>query len=227
MTISAIQPVQQQTSLRSHVERALSTAIITGELVPGTLLTVPTLAAQFDVSATPVREAMLDLEGRGFVESVKNKGFRVTEVSEDTLRELAEVRQLLEPPAMERLAASFPAERAPEFAALAAQIETAAAAGDLQAYLEADTRFHIGLTRLLGNGLLVETIAELRSRTRLHGLISLVEDQRLEELSAEHSELLGHLQSGDARGAGELMRRHIRHTTGVWAGNPEAETATT
>jgi DNA-binding GntR family transcriptional regulator len=222
MTISAIQPVRQQVSLRSHVERALSTAIITGELAPGTLLTVPTLAAQFEVSATPVREAMLDLEGRGFVESVRNKGFRVTDVGDDTLRELAEVRQLLEPPAMERLAADFPADRAPEFALLAERIEKAAAAGDLQAYLEADTQFHLGLTRILGNTLLVDTIAELRSRTRLHGLVALVEDQRLEDLSAEHAELLSYLEAGDSRSAGELMRRHIRHTTGVWAGHPEA-----
>jgi DNA-binding GntR family transcriptional regulator len=49
-----------------------------------------------------------------------------------------------------------------------------------------------------------------------------VEDQRLEDLSAEHAELLSYLKAGDARNAGELMRRHIRHTTGVWAGHPEA-----
>ncbi|AMB57623.1 GntR family transcriptional regulator [Microterricola viridarii] len=216
-------PLGQQISLRAHVEKALSAAIISGELAPGTLLTVPTLAAQFDVSATPVREAMLDLEGRGFVESVRNKGFRVTEMSEDALRELAEVRLLLEPPAMERLAASFPLEHVPAFQAQAARIVAAAAAGDLRAFLEADREFHLDLTRLLGNTLLVDTIAELRARTRMLGLAAIVDSEKLAESAAEHAELLGHLAAGDGAAAGELMRRHIGHTTGWWAGNAEAD----
>lgn len=216
-------PLGQQISLRAHVEKALSAAIISGELAPGTLLTVPTLAAQFDVSATPVREAMLDLEGRGFVESVRNKGFRVTEMSDDALRELAEVRLLLEPPAMERLAASFPLEHLPAFQAQAARIVAGAAAGDLRAFLEADRQFHLDLTRLLGNTLLVDTIAELRARTRMLGLAAIVDSEKLAESAAEHAELLGHLAAGDGAAARELMRRHIGHTTGWWAGKAEAD----
>ncbi|MGV8913238.1 MAG: GntR family transcriptional regulator [Rhodoglobus sp.] len=221
MSISAIKPVEQPTSLRSHVEKVLSAAIIAGELTPGSLLTVPTLAAQFDVSATPVREAMLDLESRGFVESVRNKGFRVTEMSESALRELAEVRQLLEPPAMEQLAHSFPMAQLPMFTKLAKQIEAGAATGDLRAYLEADMQFHVGLTRLLGNSLLVDTVTELRSRTRLLGLASMLDSDRLVDSAAEHAELLGYLVAGDALAARDMMRRHIHHTTGWWAGNPE------
>lgn len=223
MSIPAMEPVGQPISLRAHVEKALSSAIISGELAPGTMLTVPTLAAQFDVSATPVREAMLDLEGRGFVESARNKGFRVTEMSDDALRELAEVRLLLEPPAMERLAGSFPLDQLPAFEELAERISAGAAAGDLRAYLEADMQFHLGLTRLLGNALLVDTVAEMRSRTRLLGLASMLQSKKLGESAAEHAELLGYLASGDAVAARDLMRRHIAHTTGWWAGNPEAE----
>ncbi len=221
MSISAIKPVAQQLSLRAHVEKALSTAIITGELAPGTMLTVPTLATQFVVSATPVREAMLDLEGRGFVESVRNKGFRVTEMSDESLRELAEVRQLLEPPAMEQLARAFPMDELPALEKLAEKIADDAASGNLRGYLEADMEFHLSLTRLLGNTLLVETVAELRSRTRLLGLASMLKSERLSDSAAEHGELLGYLVAGDADSARQLMRRHIRHTTGWWAGNPE------
>ena len=221
MSISAIKPVAQQLSLRAHVEKALSTAIITGELAPGTMLTVPTLATQFVVSATPVREAMLDLEGRGFVESVRNKGFRVTEMSDESLRELAEVRQLLEPPAMEQLARAFPMDELPALEKLAEKIADDAASGNLRGYLEADMEFHLSLTRLLGNTLLVETVAELRSRTRLLGLASMLKSERLSDSAAEHGELLGYLVAGDADAARQLMRRHIRHTTGWWAGNPE------
>src|SRR6478735_8416538 len=123
MSTPLIRPVEHHhRNLRAHVEQALSAAIVTGELAPGTLLTVPTLATQFEVSATPVREAVLDLESRGFVESVRNKGFRVTEVSREALRQIDEVRQLLEPAAMEQLARNFPADELPGLRSLAADI---------------------------------------------------------------------------------------------------------
>ncbi|MFB8387605.1 GntR family transcriptional regulator [Microbacterium sp. NPDC055910] len=216
-----ITPLETPRSIRESVERALASVIVSGELAEGTLVSVPTLAAQFDVSATPVREAMLELERRGFVEAIKNKGFRVTEVSQDGLRQIVEVRQLLEPPAMEELARRFPAERKPEFVQLAEGIVAGAAAGDLRAYLEADRAFHLELTAILGNDLLVETIAELRSRTRLVGLSTLLESRQLDESAAEHFELLTLLEAGDAKGARQLMRRHIHHTLGWWSGQPE------
>jgi DNA-binding GntR family transcriptional regulator len=222
VSIIAIGPVEQ-VSLRARVEQALSAAIITGELAPGTLLTVPRLAAQFDVSATPVREAMLDLEGRGFVEPVRNKGFRVTEVSDEALRDIVEVRQLLEPPAMAELATRFPKEELPALDALAQQIIDGAETGDLRAYLEADLEFHLALTRMLGNRLLVDLVRDLRSRTRLVGLSSMLETKALGDSAAEHRELLAHLAAGEAEAALALMRRHIHHTLGWWSGRAEGE----
>jgi DNA-binding GntR family transcriptional regulator len=212
-------------SLRVRVERTLSLAIISGELAPGALLTVPRLAEQFAVSATPVREAILDLEKRGFVEPVRNKGFRVTAVSDDLLHDIVEIRLLLEPPAMARLAASFPADRLASLREQADEIVAGARAGDLTAYLLADQRFHLELTALLGNPVLVETIAELRARTRLVGLVSLVETSMLDVSAAEHHRLLDDLAAGNADAAADLMRQHIRHAIGWWAGKAEESAA--
>ncbi len=217
----SIQRLEPGESLRARVERTLSLAIISGELAPGTLLTVPTLAERFDVSATPVREAMLDLEKRGFVEPVRNKGFRVTAVSDDLLHDIVEIRLLLEPPAMARLAESFPAERLAEFRTQADEIVTGAHSGDLTAYLLADQHFHLELTSLLGNPVLVETIAELRARTRLVGLVSMLETSMLHVSAEEHHRLLDNLAAGDADAAADLMRQHIRHAVGWWAGKTE------
>jgi DNA-binding GntR family transcriptional regulator len=222
MSTPLIRPVgHHHRNLRAHVEQALSAAIMTGELEPGTLLTVPTLAAQFEVSATPVREAVLDLESRGFVESVRNKGFRVTEVSPESLRQIAEVRQWLEPPAMEQLARNFPADELPGLRKLASDIVSGARTGELLGYVQADQQFHLRLAGLLGNPVLVEVIAELRSRARLIGIAAMVKTGRLEESAAEHHELLDHLTAGDAVAARALMHRHIGHTIGWWAGQPE------
>ena len=218
MSGSSIRRVKHGESLRARVGQALSAAIISGELEPDTLLTVPTLAAQFDVSATPVREAMLDLESRGFVESVLNKGFRVTRVSAESLRQIVEVRQLLEPPAMAQLAGAIPEERLPALREQAERIVECARRGDLRGYLEADSEFHLGLTRLLGNPLLVDLIADLRSRTRLSGLARL-QPEKLADSAAEHHGFLELLVAGDQAGVEAHTRHHIQHVLGRWQGD--------
>ena len=68
-------------SYRERVVDALRAALIAGELRPGEVYSAPALAGRFGVSATPVREAMLDLVREGLVDTVPNKGFRVTAVS--------------------------------------------------------------------------------------------------------------------------------------------------
>jgi DNA-binding GntR family transcriptional regulator len=225
VSLSALRPAPPRASLREHVHQALSAAIVSGELEPGTLITVPTLAVRFDVSATPVREAVLELEKRGFVETVRNKGFRVTAVSDEELGHIVQVRQLLEAPAMERLAGRLPADARPALEALADRIEQGARDGDLRAYLEADQEFHLSLTRMVGNPVLTAAIADLRSRTRLVGLASMKESAMLDASAAEHHELLRALVAGDGAAAHELMVRHIRHATGWWAGHGEGDDA--
>ncbi|MFD6134859.1 GntR family transcriptional regulator [Isoptericola sp. NPDC056618] len=219
--VASFRRIEAPVSLRETVSRALTAAIVSGDLAPGTLVSVPSLTARFAVSATPVREAMLDLEKRGFVTAVRNKGFRVTEVSPEMLSHIAEVRQLLEPPAMEKLAGRFPQGALPALREQADAIVTGARSGDLVTYLEADRDFHLRLTTLAGNPLLVDVVADLRSRARLLGLSQMVATDHLEQSAAEHHELLDLLAAGDAAGARDLMRRHIGHTTGWWAGRPE------
>ncbi|WP_369372418.1 GntR family transcriptional regulator [Promicromonospora sp. Populi] len=208
-------------SLRARVHRALVAAIVAGELEPGELVSVPTLAARFDVSATPVREAVLDLERRGFLEAVRNKGFRVTRVSDETLGHVAAVRLVIEPIWMERLARSFPIGQLPELNALADEIVEGARTGDLISYLQADQSFHLRLMGLLGNPVADEIVSDLRDRARLLGLSAMVANGTLADSAQEHHELLDLLAAGDGPGAKALMERHIGHSLGTWAGNPE------
>src|SRR5215203_3588997 len=91
-------------SYRASVADALRAALVAGELLPGEVYSAPTLAARFGVSATPVREAMLDLVKEGLVDTVPNKGFRVTAVSEKQLDEYTHIRALVEIPTVADLA---------------------------------------------------------------------------------------------------------------------------
>jgi DNA-binding GntR family transcriptional regulator len=219
--ISGITRVEPNISLREKVEKAIAAAIISGQMMPGEVFSVPTLAAQFDVSATPVREAMLNLEQRGFVAAVRNKGFRVTEVDDETLAQIAGVRQLLEPAAIAQLALVFEAEQAPEARRLADRIVEGAAGKDLAGYLAADTAFHALLTVYTGNHVLVDIVSDLRARTRLIGLRDLLGSERLAVSAREHHAIVDLLEAHDADGVRELMRRHIGHVHGWWSGRDE------
>lgn len=220
--VSGITRVEHSVSLREKVEKAIAAAIISGQMMPGEVFSVPTLAAQFDVSATPVREAMLNIEKRGLVSAVRNKGFRVTEVDYDTLTQIVGVRQLLEPAAMAQLAPVFEAEHAPEARHLADRIVMGAAGQDLAEYLAADTAFHALLLGYTGNHLLVDIVCDLRERTRLIGLRDLLGTERLSVSAREHHAIVDLLEARDAEGARELMRTHIGHVHGWWSGHDES-----
>ena len=184
---------------------------------------MPALAAQFAVSATPVREAMLDLEKRGFVESVKNKGFRVTTVSTQDLREIVEIRKWLEAPPMRRIAEQLKGAPLAAYRALADRIVDNVAQVDFKGYLAADTSFHLALLELTENRRLVDIVAELRKQTRMTGLVGLRNTEMLRRSAQEHHELLDLLELGDGEGAEALMVRHVGHVLGWWAGVMEAE----
>ncbi|MFE1798807.1 MULTISPECIES: GntR family transcriptional regulator [unclassified Streptomyces] len=204
-------------SYRERVADALRAALIAGELRPGEVHSAPALAARFGVSATPVREALLDLAKEGLVDTVPNKGFRVTAVSEKQLDEYTHIRSLIEIPTTVGLAASAAPADLAALRPVAQEIVTAAAAGDLIAYVEADVRFHLGLLALAGNEHLVEVVGDLRKRSRLYGLHALVEAGRLEASAEEHLEILDALVARDEGAVRAVMTRHLGHVRGLWA----------
>ena len=215
--LPSVRRLAQRENLRDSVANALRAAVISGELKPGEVYSAPTLGARFGVSATPVREAMLDLVREGLVISLRNKGFRVTEVSDADLDNVAAVRQLIEPPTIRDVVPAIPAQDYPRLRRLADDIVVAAEAGDLIAYIEADRVFHVTLLAYSGNQKLVDVVSDLRSQTRLLGLTPLVESGRLVASAEEHHELVGLVEARDGDGAEQLMRRHIGHVRGLWA----------
>ncbi|MFE2040277.1 GntR family transcriptional regulator [Streptomyces sp. NPDC059477] len=224
MTHLEPQVISVHAHLRDQVANALRAALTAGELRPGVIYSAPALAAKLSVSATPVREAMLDLVREGLVEAVRNKGFRVTEMTEQDLDEFTELRTLIEVPTVGRVAATASAEQLETLRPLARQIVTAAERHDVLKYLEADHRFHLELLALAGNHHLVTVVSDLRKRSRLFGLSSLNETGRLVASAQEHVELLDLMVAGRVQEAEECMRRHLAHVRTLWAdGRADAE----
>lgn len=207
-------------SVRQRVAAELRAALIGGDLAPGQVYSAPALAARFNSSATPVREAMLDLSRDGMVEVVPNTGFRVTEVTRAELDDLAEVRRLLEVPVMGDIAERHSPADVPRIRSLRPLVEAmkrAEEAGDMVAYLTADTEFHTTFLALHGNPELVQIVRRARERSRLHNLLPLAEAGQLTASTLEHEQMIEAALDRDRERMQELVARHIGHVRGEWA----------
>ena len=205
-------------SLRDEITGLLRAAVMAGELEPGVVYSAPSLAEQFGVSATPVREAMLDLSKEGLVEIVRNKGFRVTRLSAAELDDVTELRALVEIPTIRRLAEQgIDAADLARLRPLAAEIEEAARRRDFVAHVATDLEFHLGLLDLAGNPRITELVRSLRMHARLYGLRDETHRDALFASWHEHAELLDRIEARDAEGAEAVMRSHIGHVRGIWA----------
>lgn len=190
-------------------------------MTPGIVYSAPALAQEFGVSATPVREAMVDLCSEGLVEIVRNKGYRVTEVSDKDLDDITDLRLMIEPTASRRAVAAATPQDIARLRELADRIVDGARQGDLIQYLDADRDFHLTLLGLSGNKRIVKTVAELRAQTRLYGLARLAQSEKLESSAAEHHVIVDRLAAGDGPGIEAIIVRHIGHVRGKWATGEE------
>ncbi|WP_307813208.1 GntR family transcriptional regulator [Streptomyces sp. N35] len=203
-------PVQRH-SVRGQILEALRAALVGGELEPGEVYSAPVLAARFGVSATPVREAMQQLAHEGAVEVVPNRGFRVAERSARELAELIEIRSLLEVPVMLRLARTVPARQWAALRPLAEATVTAAARGDIAAYVDADRAFHGAILTLSGNQQLVMVADDLHRRSQWPLATGPVHVRRADLIAdaAEHTALLDALVAQDLTVVNSLVREHF------------------
>jgi DNA-binding GntR family transcriptional regulator len=184
---------------------------------PDSLYSAPRIASDLNVSATPVREALLDLVQEGLLRPVRNRGFQVVIMTPREHDDVFKIRLLLEVPSIQEIAKGSPtADQMKGLHDLAHAASRFAQEGDLIAYLNADRQFHISLIDLLGNRPLTELVTSLRDRVRLLGLANPGARSHIVQSSAEHFELLDRIAANDAEGATAIMGRHLRRSREVW-----------
>jgi DNA-binding GntR family transcriptional regulator len=209
-------------SLREQAREAVRTQIVLGELAPGDVQSIQSVAGALGVSITPVREAVMDLAHLGMVEIIRNRGFRVPVLTDHDLDEIFKVRTMLEAPAMAELTELVAGASLPEFRDIAQKCADGARDGDLHVFLDMDRKFHLGLLGKLGNRRLVTMVEHLRDQARMLGLHKLADQGGLIASAQEHFALLDAIESGKADLASLLMRKHLAHSRGIWAGRDEA-----
>lgn len=149
-----------KTSLPKQVEQALKEAIFSGRIKPGEKLNEEKLAGEMHVSRVPIREALRLLGQQGIVTISENRGAHVTRLTASDVRELFEIRELLEPFAAALAAQSLTSRDINRLAALLRRMETAAREDDRLKFFRADLEFHRIIWRLSGHRLLEKILSE-------------------------------------------------------------------
>jgi DNA-binding GntR family transcriptional regulator len=219
-----MKPMKRGSSLRERCAVAIRAGIITGDIRPGTLYSAPAIAQQFGVSATPVREAMLDLTNEGLVEPIRNRGFRVVELSERDLDEIHEIRLLLEVPPVVAVAGDQELLTDAIVARLrnvCAELERHAESDDVAAMIDLDTKFHNEILKLAGNRRLVELVGRLRHQTLRYGLREAAH-ATLVATATDHQKIVDALLEGDKGKVERVMREHLAANRGVLAERRDA-----
>ncbi len=200
---------QMENNLREQVLQHVRSEIISGHSAPGSMYSVPSLAVTLGVSTTPVREALLELARSGLIEPLRNRGFRVVAPTLAQLRNLFDMRELLEVYAAEVVAL----KRKKDLSSLkdaADYVAKTVENNDVSSYLEADRRFHLLLTEQADNELLKGTVMSLRDQMRLYGISSDAGRERQRDSVSEHYRIIELAEIGDVQGLSQLLKHHIR-----------------
>ncbi|MEU3554248.1 GntR family transcriptional regulator [Streptomyces fragilis] len=210
MTNGAVQRRRPPTA-QQYVLAELRSAITGGRLRPGEPIRQDALAARLEVSRVPLREALKILEGEGLVEHKVHRGYFVTELSLDDLREVYRIRELLEAEAVRRAAARTDADLLTVLERAQSEVERAGGSGDVTAMADANRRFHFALFDASGMPRLVRLIGTLWDSTDAYRSLYYAEPPNRERVVDEHHAVLDALRAGDTDEALRLLDRHRAH----------------
>jgi len=199
--------------LADHVYDAVLDLLIDGELKAGATLGIDALARDFEVSQTPVREALARLESTGLVRRVALKGYRVAPVATpEELVKLMQARLVLEPALAELAAHHLDPALLVRLEQAVHDLSTAPLGPsfhEFRQYWEADERFHRIIAEATGNEFLLSSYTALGGqiqRFRLFGGGGVTDSAHC---VAEHTRVLDGLRTGDPATARAAMAAHI------------------
>ena len=200
---------QLHRTVKSTLVEELRDEIILGEYVPGQHLRLDEIAARFDISTTPVREALRDLEVEGLVTIFPHRGAVVTQLSADDLLDIYEVRATLEEMATRLAVPNIDEATLAQLELYIEQMDNHL--GELATLVKMNHTFHFTLYCASGRRHLCELTSILRRRTQhyLHAYISDLGGMPVAQ--EEHRAVIEACRSGEAELAARIIYEHVTH----------------
>lgn len=200
-------------ALYVEVAEQLRQRIFRRELEPGSWIDELKIAEEFGISRTPLREALKVLAAEGLVTMKVRRGAYVTEVSERDLAEVYHLLSLLESDAVAVVAERASDAQIVELQALHAELEAAAAPGqvDREHFFAINERFHMRVLAIANNRWRDQMVADLRKVMKLNRHNSLLKTGRIDESLAEHRAVMAAVEARDPQAAMARMQAHFRN----------------
>ena len=195
--------------LYEEVADQLRVRIFAHELAPGTWIDEQTLAKEFGISRTPLREAIKVLAAEGLITMKLRRGAYVTEVNRGDLEQIFTILSLLEGQAAKEAATKAQEKDLNELDDMHLRLEKAAADRNLEQFFEVNVRFHERVIAIANNPWLTDVIADLRKVLKLQRKDALSRTGRLQSSLSEHREILKALLERDPIAAEQAMRTHL------------------
>ncbi len=182
-------------------------------IVPGEPINDAVLSRELGISKTPIREAIQQLEREGFIENIPGKGNFVSHISIQDLRELFEIREMLECEAIKRAATRRDPQK---LAAIRRGFESSGASAhdESAGQFRAGEHIHLFIFESLGNQRLLEIFRRLHDHIARHRnfFFSDVHEGRPEQSYREHLEILDALAAQDPIRCEQAMRAHLKNS---------------
>ena len=190
-----------------HVSTSLRRSILTGDLAAGTKLGLNEVAEIFDVSTTPVREALRELSFEGLVQLGNYKGGVVTAVTRKDVEEIVRIRQTLEPMAIEEAVVGMTEEILADARAI---LDEMAVSDSWDAWVHGNRAFHQKLYEASTSRRLVSLIKSLQDTQALFVSATLRKSPTLKDTAtADHEAMLRAARDRDAHTLTEVTLRHL------------------
>lgn len=203
-------------NIREVVVQHILTAVIRGEFPVGHRMVIQNLAEQFGVSATPVREALVELASIGIVENLPNRGAVMREFGVAQIREIYQLRRILEVEAVRtacgKIEPRLLSELADEFAAIS---KNSRDSNWSQKAMSLDIRLHTLIAEYCGSQRLQDELR--RYNTLVQAIREVVdnESQAQDKALTDHAAIIKALQANDCELAATEMEQHIRNTAAL------------
>jgi DNA-binding GntR family transcriptional regulator len=201
---------------------AIRRAMHLGRLAPGTRLQEPALARVLKVSRERVRKALHRLVHEGWLKAVPNRGTLVPSLSVEEMREIYDVRSMLEAAIVRRLGEGHGTASAKRLRAHIAEEKTALRIDDRARAFELSGDFHILLAELCGNEELTRLMRALLTRSTMH--FSLAAPEQLHNCAGphDHGDIADAILGGKPEKASKLMLAHLVGLVALQSTRPPA-----
>jgi DNA-binding GntR family transcriptional regulator len=205
---------QEGRVLADWVTASLREAILSDYFEPGEKLDQDRIAEELEVSRTPVREALRRLQSEGFVDVRPHYGAYIHQVSPDEIREVFEVRALLEAEVVRQVTPLIPESALDELGRALSESQAELDAGSVSKHFEADAHFHETLISFVQNDLLKEMLDSLTNRLAMvRRLAQTKPGSHIPASVEEHSAVVQAMRERDAEEAVRLMELHLQRSS--------------